>query len=163
MPTMRASITTLLSTVALLALPAVAETNLPTKPAATRDGQPFSEPTAKNHPLRVFWGDAHLHTGFSFDAGLMGTKLTPEDAFRFARGDEVVSTTGVPAKLRHPLDFLVVTDHSNYLGLPFAIKAGDPALLADPYGKKLYDGIKDGGEGGFKLFADIANSLSTNK
>jgi len=54
------------------------------------------------------------------DAGLFGTKLTPDDAFRFARGDEVVSTTGVPAKLRRPLDFLVVTDHSNYLGLPFA-------------------------------------------
>src|ERR1700753_1650596 len=71
--------------------------------------------------------------------------------------------SGVPAKLRRPLDFLVVTDHSNYLGLPFALKDGDPALLADPNGKKLYDGIKEGGEAGFKLFADIANSMSINK
>ena len=140
-----------------------AETNIPAKPPNTKDGQPYSIPTGKTHPIRVFWGDAHLHTDFSFDAGLMGTKLTPEDAFRFARGDEVVSTTGQPAKLRRPLDFLVVTDHSNYLGLPIALREGDPGLLADPNGKKLYDGQKAGGEAGFKLFADIANSLSTNK
>ena len=74
------------------------------KPPTTKDGKPYSEPTSKTIPLRVLWGDAHLHTTFSFDAGLFGTKLTPDDAFRFARGEEVVSTTGVPAKLRQPLD-----------------------------------------------------------
>src|SRR5258707_9158191 len=121
------------------------------KPPATKDGKPYSEPTGKTIPLRVLWGDAHLHTTFSFDAGLFGTRLTPDDAFRFARGDEVVSTTGVPAKLRHPLDFLVVTDHSNYLGLPVALREGDPAITADPYGKKLYEGVKEGGESGFRL------------
>jgi hypothetical protein len=133
------------------------------KPATTKDGQPYSTPTAKLHPQRVFWGDAHLHTEYSFDAGLMGTRLSPEDAFRFARGEEVVSTTGVPAKLRYPLDFLVVTDHSNYLGLPIALKEGNPAILADPAGKKLYDSYKQGGEAGFKLFAELAASLSSNK
>jgi hypothetical protein len=132
------------------------------KPPATKDGRPYSPPAGNTHPIRVFWGDAHLHTEFSFDAGLMGTKLSPEDAFRFARGEEVVSTTGVPAKLRHPLDFLVVTDHSNYLGLPMALREGDPAILADPVGKKLYDGSHAGGEAGFKLFADLAASLSSN-
>ena len=91
-----------------------AETNIPAKPANTKDGQPYSVPTGKTHPIRVFWGDAHLHTQFSFDAGLMGTRLTPEDAFRFARGEEVVSTTGLPSKLKRPYDFLVVTDHSDY-------------------------------------------------
>ena len=152
----------LLTAISAAAFQAQAETNIPAKPVNTKDGQPYSIPTEKKHPLRVYWGDAHLHTEFSFDAGLMGTKLTPEDAFRFARGEEVVSTTGVPAKLRHPLDFLVVTDHSNYLGLPVALHDGDPAILADPVGKKLYDGFKQGGEGGFKLFADLANSLSSN-
>ncbi len=93
----------------------------------------------------------------------MGTRLTPEDAFRFARGEEVVSTSGVPAKLRHPLDFLVVTDHSNYLGLPIALKEGNPAIVADPAGKKLYDGFKQGGEASFKLFADLAKSMSDNQ
>src|SRR5215469_1141712 len=106
------------------------------KPPNTKDGKPYSEPTSKTTPLRVLWGDAHLHTEFSFDAGLFGTRLSPEDAFRFARGDEVVSTTGVPAKLRHPLDFLVVTDHSNYLGLPLALREGSPEVVNDPTGKR---------------------------
>jgi len=141
---------------------AQAETTITAKPPNTKDGQPYSIPTGKVHPIRVFWGDAHLHTQFSFDAGLMGTRLTPEDAFRFARGEEVVSTTGVPAKLRHPLDFLVVTDHSNYLGLPAALQSGDPAILADPEGKKLYDTYHQGGEAGFALFGKLAGSLSSN-
>ncbi len=72
----------------------------------------------------------------------MGTQLTPEDAFRFARGEEVVSTSGVPAKLRRPLDFLVVTDHSNYLGLLRSRSTrATRRSLADPNGKKLYDGF----------------------
>jgi len=141
---------------------AQAETTIAAKSPNTRDGQPYSIPTGKVHPIRVFWGDAHLHTQFSFDAGLMGTRLTPEDAFRFARGEEVVSTTGVPDKLRHPLDFLVVTDHSNYLGLPAALQNGDPAILADPEGKKLYDTYHQGGEAGFALFGKLAGSLSSN-
>jgi hypothetical protein len=142
--------------------PAFADT-IAAKPPTTKDGKLYSAPAAHAIPQRVFWGDAHLHTEFSFDAGLMGTRLTPEDAFRFARGEEVVSTSGVPARLRHPLDFLVVTDHSNYLGLPIALRDGDPAILADPVGKKWYDAFHQGGEGGFKLFSDLAQSLSDNK
>ena len=160
---MRASLAILLSTAALIAAPASAQTNIPAKAPNTKDGKPYSAPTAKTIPLRVLWGDAHLHTTFSFDAGLFGTRLTPDDAFRFARGDEVVSTTGVPAKLRHPLDFLVVTDHSNYLGLPVALREGDPAIVADPNGKKLSDAIKQGGDAGYKVFHELADSLSANK
>ena len=57
---------------------------------------------------RVFWGDTHLHTSFSVDAGFFGNTLAPEDAYRFARGEEVVSSTGVRVKLIRPLDFVVV-------------------------------------------------------
>ncbi|HEX4507122.1 MAG TPA: DUF3604 domain-containing protein, partial [Alphaproteobacteria bacterium] len=161
---MRVSLAALLSTAALIAVPALAETNIPAKAPNTKDGKPYSAPTGKTIPLRVLWGDAHLHTTFSFDAGLFGTKLTPDDAFRFARGDEVVSTTGVPAKLRHPLDFLVVTDHSNYLGLPVALRENDPAIVADPIGKKLADAVHTGGDtAGYKAFHDIADSIATNK
>jgi len=161
---MRASLAALLSTAALITLPALAQTNIPAKAPNTKDGKPYSAPTAKTIPLRVLWGDAHLHTTFSFDAGLFGTRLTPDDAFRFARGDEVVSTTGVPAKLRHPLDFLVVTDHSNYLGLPVALRENDPAIIADPIGKKLADAVHTGGDtAGYKAFHDIADSIATNR
>jgi len=159
---MRVSIAALLSAAALIAVPTLAD-NIPAKPPNTKDGKPYSEPTGKTIPLRVLWGDAHLHTVFSFDAGLFGTKLTPDDAFRFARGDEVVSTTGVPAKLRHPLDFLVVTDHSNYLGLPVALRENDPAITSNPTGKRWAEALHEGGEKALSLFSEIAASIGDNK
>ena len=69
------------------------------------------------HPSRVFWGDTHVHTNNSPDAYTFGNAgLNAEAAYRFAKGETVTSTTGVKAKLKHPLDFLVVTDHAEYLG-----------------------------------------------
>ncbi|MCZ6831212.1 MAG: DUF3604 domain-containing protein, partial [Gammaproteobacteria bacterium] len=43
----------------------------------------------------VYWGDTHLHTQYSTDAGMIGTTLRPEDAYRFAMGEEVTSSSGV--------------------------------------------------------------------
>ena len=59
----------------------------------------------------------HLHTNLSPDAGLLGTSLTAEEAYRAARGETVISNTGQPFRLVRPLDFLVVTDHAEYMGL----------------------------------------------
>ena len=67
-------------------------------------------------PEKVLWGDTHLHTANSVDAFGFGVRLGPEDALRFARGEEVTATTGMKAKLSRPLDFLVVTDHAEALG-----------------------------------------------
>jgi hypothetical protein len=153
----------LLTAISIAAVHVARADGIAAKPPATKDGKPYSVPTGKTVPLRVLWGDAHLHTTFSFDAGLFGTKLTPEDAFRFARGEEVISTTGVPAKLRHPLDFLVVTDHSNYLGLPAALRDNDPAIVSDPTGKRWADAVHKGGEAGLSLFSEIAESIGNNK
>ncbi len=147
---------------ALLTLLAAAGPIAP-KPPQTLDGKPYSRPTQKNIPQRVLWGDTHLHTDNSFDAGLFGTRLGPEDAFRFARGEEVVSTTGVPAKLRRPYDFLVVSDHSDYMGLPLALRDGAPEVLADPVGKKWYDEFHSRGEAGFTLFSSILKDVNLSK
>ncbi|NEQ36842.1 MAG: DUF3604 domain-containing protein [Okeania sp. SIO3I5] len=68
------------------------------------------------HPQQVLWGDTHLHTIYSFDAGSAGTRLTPADSYEFAKGNEVTIDAGQPVKLSRPLDFLVVTDHSDGLG-----------------------------------------------
>ena len=62
------------------------------------------------YPQRVFWGDTHLHTAFSTDAGMIGNRLGPEEAYRFARGEMVVSSTGVRPRLQRPLDFLVIAE-----------------------------------------------------
>lgn len=51
------------------------------------------------YPQRVFWGDTHVHTSFSTDAGMVGNRLGPEEAYQFARGDTVVASTGVRARL----------------------------------------------------------------
>ena len=104
---------------------------------APKPGTVYSPYPAQNFPDRVFFGDTHLHTAFSPDAGLIGATLTPDDAFRFARGQTVISSTGLPARLGRPLDFLVVSDHSENLGLPAAVANRDPQLLATEFGGKI--------------------------
>jgi hypothetical protein len=136
---------------------------IPAKKPATIDGKPYSGPSDKKIPQHVLWGDTHLHTDNSFDAGLFGTRLSPEDAFRFARGETVISTTGVPARLRRPYDFLVVSDHSDYMGLPLALRDGSPEILKDPVGKRWYDAFHAKGEAGFGLFGLLLKDLTSGK
>ena len=69
------------------------------------------------NPLRnAYFGDLHLHTGYSMDAFAMSTRTTPEDSYRYAMG-ETVEYFGKPQKRLAPLDFLAVTDHAEYLGV----------------------------------------------
>src|SRR4051812_37018866 len=85
---------------------------------------------APQYPTRVFFGDTHLHTAASLDAGTAGTRLLPADAYRFAKGQEVTSASGQHAKLSRALDFLVVSDHSDQMGFGSDLLAGKPELLA---------------------------------
>ena len=75
-----------------------------------------SAATNAKFPERVFWGDEHVHTGWSADAGLAGATLGPEDAVRFARGEEMKASSGVMMKLHRPLDWIAVTDRSDGMG-----------------------------------------------
>ena len=104
----------------------------------------YSPYANRSYPTRPFFGDTHLHTGMSLDAGIWGTSLMPVDAYRFARGEQVTSSTGQPVKLSRPLDFLVVCDHSDNMGWITDLKAGKPELLADEWGKKWYRMIQEG-------------------
>jgi hypothetical protein len=99
------------------------------------------------YPQRVFWGDTHVHTSFSTDAGMIGNRLGPEEAYRFARGEMVVSSTGVRARLQRPLDFLVVADHAENLGLAPMIAEKNPDLLKLAFGKKIAQLVYDGNYG----------------
>ena len=105
---------------------------------------PYSPYAGRSYPTRPFFGDTHLHTAFSMDAGAFGARLTPADAFRFASGEEVASNTGQPVKLSRPLDFLVVADHSDGFGFFPLIVGGAPAIMADPQGRKWHDMIASG-------------------
>jgi hypothetical protein len=92
----------------------------------------FSPYAGKTYPTHVYFGDTHHHTANSGDAFMGGNRLTPEQAYRFARGEEVVSSSGVPVKLSRPLDFLVISDHAEGLGIMYEVYDGNPALMADP-------------------------------
>ncbi|MES0826592.1 DUF3604 domain-containing protein [Ruegeria sp. SCP11] len=92
-----------------------------------------------DYPNQVFFGDTHLHTAYSSDAGLIGGTTTPDDAFRFAKGEEVTSSNGIPARLQRPLDFLVVSDHAENLGLPIALEEEDPSLTENEWGREIVD------------------------
>lgn len=105
---------------------------------------PYSPYVGRNYPTRPFFGDTHLHTSFSFDAGAFGARLTPRDAYRFARGEEVTSSSGQPAKLSRPLDFLVVADHSDNMGFFPDLFAGKPSIMSDPTGKRWNEMIHSG-------------------
>ena len=107
-------------------------------------GTSYSPYAGRSFPTFPLWGDTHLHTGNSFDAGAFGARLTPEDAYRFARGDEVTSSTGIPVRLSRPLDWLVVSDHSDNVGFFADLFAGKPSILADPQGREWYDRIMSG-------------------
>ncbi|MDU8944286.1 DUF3604 domain-containing protein [Ovoidimarina sediminis] len=97
----------------------------------------YSPYLQEDFPNQVFFGDTHLHTAFSADAGLVGATTTPDDAFRFAKGEQVISSNGIPARLRRPLDFLVVTDHAENLGIPAALAEEDPVLTDTEWGAQL--------------------------
>jgi hypothetical protein len=106
--------------------------------------RPYSPYAGRTFATRVFWGDTHLHTGFSMDAGAFGARLTPVDAYRFAKGNEISASSGQPVKLSRPLDFLVVTDHSDGMGFFPMVMSGSPEVLADPQGRRWYEMIQSG-------------------
>jgi hypothetical protein len=118
----------------------------------------YSPYADRNFPTRPFFGDTHLHTSYSMDAGAFGARLDPRDAYRFARGEQVTASSGQPVKLSRPLDFLVVADHSDNMGFFPDLFAGKPNVLADPTGKKWYNMIKSGQ--GNQVALEIVGSFS---
>jgi hypothetical protein len=94
------------------------------------------------YPERAYFGDTHVHTGWSFDAGLDGAVTSPEDAFRLASGAEVTSNSGQMVKLQRPLDWMVITDHSDGMGTINEVQSGNPEMIADPFLNTLYEAMK---------------------
>ena len=144
---------TLIAALTLLAIPhAFAQDAVPTKDDVARahDTQEFSPYAGRSFPTRVLFGDTHQHTAISVDAGTMN-RLGQEEAYRFARGEEVTSTGGLRAKLSRPLDWLVISDHAEMYGLMPQLLAGDPDILATEEGKRWYDALTSGDKE--KMFA----------
>jgi Protein of unknown function (DUF3604) len=113
------------------------EKSFPTK-------RPYSPYAGRTFPTRVYWGDTHLHTSYSMDAGAFGARLGPKDAYVFAKGNEITASSGQRVKLSRPLDFLVVADHSDGMGFFPMLLSGSQDVLNDPQGKKWYEMIQSG-------------------
>jgi len=123
----------------------------------------YSPYAGRRFPTQVYWGDTHLHTSNSLDARALGATLGPEEAFRFARGDEVTSATRLRVKLSRPLDWLVVADHSDAMGAMNEIIAGNPMLLKDPQVRKWHQMILEGGESAYEATMDVIATFSQGK
>ena len=97
-----------------------------------------------DHANRVFWGDTHLHTKLSTDASSRGNRnLSPEDAYTVARGGTVIAHNGMEARLRRPLDFLVIADHAENLGVAAGVQEANPVLLATETGARLHAELQE--------------------
>ncbi len=112
-------------------------------------------------PTRVLFGDTHLHTSWSGDAGMAGATLGPDEAYRFSRGEEVISHLGRRVKLHRPLDFLVIADHAENFGLADFIRRSDPLLLKNPTGKRWHDMMR-GGQG-YEAFLEFIAAIGTGE
>jgi hypothetical protein len=126
-------------------------------------GKTYSPYAQRSFPSMVYWGDTHLHTGISLDAGLFGNTLGHEAAYRFARGEEVVSSTGLPVKLGRPLDWLVITDHSDMMGFATDLQRGASNIVSDPKGREWYEGFQKGGDAAGKAAFDLISHFTQNK
>jgi len=126
-------------------------------------GKVYSPYAHRNFPERPLWGDSHLHTALSMDAGLFGNRLPPRDAYRFARGEEVVSSTGQAVRLSRPLDWLAITDHSDGMGMVGDIAAGKPQLLAYEQAARWNKGMAEGGDAAVQAALDLITTFSQGK
>jgi hypothetical protein len=130
--------------IGILALAGCKQETPPALEATAASPAPAETAAAPEFPERPFFGDTHLHTSYSVDAGAFGARLTPRDAYIFAKGNEVTASSGQPAKLRRALDWLVVADHSDAMGLFPMLLNGTPEVMADAQGKKWHDMITSG-------------------
>ena len=123
-------------------------------------GKTYSPYARRAFPDKVYWGDTHLHTALSADAGLFGNTLGLEEAYRFSRGEEVVSATGLPVRLGRPLDWLVIADHSDAMGFSEDIRKGTPNLLANEMSRGWYEGLQKGGDAASAAALDLITNFA---
>lgn len=126
-------------------------------------GKVYSPYAKRGIPERPLWGDSHLHTALSMDAGLFGNRLSPREAYRFARGEVVVSSTGQAVRLSRPLDWLVVADHSDGMGFFTDIASGKAELLAYEQSARWMEAFEKGGDAAVQASLDLITTFSNNK
>jgi len=123
-------------------------------------GAQFSPYADRNFPERPLWGDTHVHTAVSMDAGAFGNRLGVRDAYRAARGEQVTSSNGTKFRLSSPLDWVVIADHSDGLGMAIDMISASPNMTRFAQGKKWSDMVKAGGEEAVKAALDLIGNFA---
>ena len=151
--------------IALALLPWLAQAESPVeiRPSDLTSVKHYSPYAFRNYPDRVLFGDMHIHSNLSPDAGLLGTSLTAADVYRAARGETVMSNTGQPFRLVRPLDFLVLTDHAEAMGLAPMVREGNPVLLSSARGREVYEAFKAGGQQAMQAFGGLLADVSAGR
>ncbi len=121
----------------------------------------FSPYAGRSFPTKVLWGDTHLHTALSVDARAFGVTLGLDEAYRLARGEEVTASHGERLKLSRPLDWLVISDHSDAMGAMNEIIDGNPTLLRDATVRDWHERIVKGGDSAFHATMEIIGAISS--
>lgn len=144
---------------------AASDAGKPTKDMLSNSytGKVYSPYAQRGIPERPLWGDSHLHTSLSMDAGLFGNRLSPREAYRFARGEQVLSSTGQAVRLSRPLDWLVIADHSDGMGFFGDIAAGKSELMAYEQSARWMKALEEGGDAAVQASLDLITTFSNNK
>lgn len=123
-------------------------------------GKPYSPYADRNFPERPLWGDSHLHTALSMDAGGFGNRVGLEDAYRLARGEQIMASSGQPVRLSRPLDWLAITDHSDGMGMVQDILAASPNVTNYEQGARWSKGMRAGGQEAVDAALDLIGTFS---
>ena len=104
------------------------------------DKEKSSKVMPKPNPDRnPYYGDLHVHTKYSFDAYVFGITATPDDAYKYAKGEGIKHPLGYEMKLREPLDFYSVTDHGFYMGMIQAYADTSTDISKNDFAKPFHD------------------------
>ena len=114
---------------------------------AEKNYSPYAD---SEYPERVYWGDTHLHTSLSNDgfiSSLHGLnpvgRLDLDDVYDYAKGNTITATDGARVRLSRPLDFLVIADHAEAMGLMSGLANNDPLLKKSAKGRRWLKKVKD--------------------
>jgi hypothetical protein len=137
--------------------------NVPAPEAKVEWNRGYSPYADRKYPDHVYFGDTHHHTANSGDAFMNGDRLGPEDSYKFARGEQVTSSSGVPVRLSRPMDFLVISDHAEGLGVMYQVYDGNPVMMADPTLARWQKALKAGGQEAQKATNEVVSDQAQNK
>jgi len=126
-------------------------------------GKTYSPYAMRTFPTRPLWGDTHLYTSLSMDAGAFGNRLGVRDAYRAARGEELMASSGQMIRLSRPLDWLVVADHTDGLGMADDFLSGSPLITQFEQGARWSQAMRGGGQEAVAATYDMISAFSQGK